>query len=552
MGNLQKLQDLISQAMAVIGDISFLSENQKRLEEILSKISTQELTLPLIGEFSSGKSSLVNSLLGKEVVAVDVLPTTFTVNEIYFSSDADRIEIYSDGKMVERIDELRKVDFKFDSGDILVKIYTTSDILPAGVKIVDLPGLSSTIERHNKVLVDYITKADAVLLVVDSNQATVTLTTKNFLEFTNLFKHEIYLVYTKSDLKSEFERAELFNYAATKMPVKPEKIIFTSAKENYLSEFIELINSINDRKADILFKNAVNDFRNICNVVVEIINNNINLSKLDVKEIEDELKKLNEQIDLLESELRNRINSFEDRLYNLNKETVRNFEERLQRYSGRLATIAFENPDSLENAFDNFVKTSIVEVLDSYSQKLNVEVGALSKEIQGIAESVDIGVTSTIKGRIQWITNIVLVLLVDILAPGGILQAVVYTLIGNFARKIGLLGNIIDRVIEPIKNLVTELVKRLTRSYVETKINEAIKEVVREFENILVNESRNIAERIKSEIYKEFEASKSEILNSIIVLQDQKRKKVDEFNAYLNSLKDKRDKIIEIIKELSF
>jgi len=552
MGNLQKLQDLISQAMAVIGDISFLSENQKRLEEILSKISTQELTLPLIGEFSSGKSSLVNSLLGKEVVAVDVLPTTFTVNEIYFSSDADRIEIYSDGKMVERIDELRKVDFKFDSGDILVKIYTTSDILPAGVKIVDLPGLSSTIERHNKVLVDYITKADAVLLVVDSNQATVTLTTKNFLEFTNLFKHEIYLVYTKSDLKSEFERAELFNYAATKMPVKPEKIIFTSAKENYLSEFIELINSINDRKADILFKNAVNDFRNICNVVVEIINNNINLSKLDVKEIEDELKKLNEQIDLLESELRNRINSFEDRLYNLNKETVRNFEERLQRYSGRLATIAFENPDSLENAFDNFVKTSIVEVLDSYSQKLNVEVGALSKEIQGIAESVDIGVTSTIKGRIQWITNIVLVLLVDILAPGGILQAVVYTLIGNFARKIGLLGNIIDRVIEPIKNLVTELVKRLTRSYVETKINEAIKEVVREFENILVNESRNIAERIKSEIYKEFEASKSEILNSIMVLQDQKRKKVDEFNAYLNSLKDKRDKIIEIIKELSF
>jgi len=552
MGNLQKLQDLISQAMAVIGDISFLSENQKRLEEILSKISTQELTLPLIGEFSSGKSSLVNSLLGKEVVAVDVLPTTFTVNEIYFSSDADRIEIYSDGKMVERIDELRKVDFKFDSGDILVKIYTTSDILPAGVKIVDLPGLSSTIERHNKVLVDYITKADAVLLVVDSNQATVTLTTKNFLEFTNLFKHEIYLVYTKSDLKSEFERAELFNYAATKMPVKPEKIIFTSAKENYLSEFIELINSINDRKADILFKNAVNDFRNICNVVVEIINNNINLSKLDVKEIEDELKKLNEQIDLLESELRNRINSFEDRLYNLNKETVRNFEERLQRYSGRLATIAFENPDSLENAFDNFVKTSIVEVLDSYSQKLNVEVGALSKEIQGIAESVDIGVTSTIKGRIQWITNIVLVLLVDILAPGGILQAVVYTLIGNFDRKIGLLGNIIDRVIEPIKNLVTELVKRLTRSYVETKINEAIKEVVREFENILVNESRNIAERIKSEIYKEFEASKSEILNSIMVLQDQKRKKVDEFNAYLNSLKDKRDKIIEIIKELSF
>lgn len=552
MGNLQKLQDLISQAMAVIGDISFLSENQKRLEEILSKISTQELTLPLIGEFSSGKSSLVNSLLGKEVVAVDVLPTTFTVNEIYFSSDADRIEIYSDGKMVERIDELRKVDFKFDSGDILVKIYTTSDILPAGVKIVDLPGLSSTIERHNKVLVDYITKADAVLLVVDSNQATVTLTTKNFLEFTNLFKHEIYLVYTKSDLKSEFERAELFNYAATKMPVKPEKIIFTSAKENYLSEFIELINSINDRKADILFKNAVNDFRNICNVVVEIINNNINLSKLDVKEIEDELKKLNEQIDLLESELRNRINSFEDRLYNLNKETVRNFEERLQRYSGRLATIAFENPDSLENAFDNFVKTSIVEVLDSYSQKLNVEVGALSKEIQGIAESVDIGVTSTIKGRIQWITNIVLVLLVDILAPGGILQAVVYTLIGNFARRIGLLGNIIDRVIEPIKNLVTELVKRLTRSYVETKINEAIKEVVREFENILVNESRNIAERIKSEIYKEFEASKSEILNSIMVLQDQKRKKVDEFNAYLNSLKDKRDKIIEIIKELSF
>jgi len=475
MGDLQKLQDLISQAMAVIGDISFLSENQKRLEEILSKISTQELTLPLIGEFSSGKSSLVNSLLGKEVVAVDVLPTTFTVNEIYFSSDADRIEIYSDGKMVERIDELRKVDFKFDSGDILVKIYTTSDILPAGVKIVDLPGLSSTIERHNKVLVDYITKADAVLLVVDSNQATVTLTTKNFLEFTNLFKHEIYLVYTKSDLKSEFERAELFNYAATKMPVKPEKIIFTKPKENYLSEFIELINSINDRKADILFKNAVNDFRNICNVVVEIINNNINLSKLDVKEIEDELKKLNEQIDLLESELRNRINSFEDRLYNLNKETVRNFEERLQRYSGRLATIAFENPDSLENAFDNFVKTSIVEVLDSYSQKLNVEVGALSKEIQGIAESVDIGVTSTIKGRIQWITNIVLVLLVDILAPGGILQAVVYTLIGNFARKIGLLGNIIDRVIEPIKNLVTELVKRLTRSYVETKINEAIK-----------------------------------------------------------------------------
>ena len=88
----------------IIKKYSFMEQLSKRLDQIDEKFKNREVIVPLIGEFSSGKTSLVNKLIGADILPIDITPTTFTINEIRFSFEKDKIEIYSQGDLTKEID----------------------------------------------------------------------------------------------------------------------------------------------------------------------------------------------------------------------------------------------------------------------------------------------------------------------------------------------------------------------------------------------------------------------------------------------------------------
>ena len=56
-----------------------------------------ELVIPVIGAFSAGKSSLLNQLMGKDILPVGIAPETELATELRYSAEPYLLAIKPDG-----------------------------------------------------------------------------------------------------------------------------------------------------------------------------------------------------------------------------------------------------------------------------------------------------------------------------------------------------------------------------------------------------------------------------------------------------------------------
>lgn len=78
--------------------------------EIRNRIET-DFTLVVIGDFKRGKSTLINALLGTEVVTTDISPETVTINQIHYGPEL-KIEVCltDGGKFPSKLNFLEQSD----------------------------------------------------------------------------------------------------------------------------------------------------------------------------------------------------------------------------------------------------------------------------------------------------------------------------------------------------------------------------------------------------------------------------------------------------------
>ncbi len=132
--------------------------------------TSDKVHVAFVGEYNAGKSSLINTLLGKKVVAERDLPTTNRVVLITHCPVEKR----------EKIDDFTEL--------ICVK-----DPRLEQTVLVDTPGLTSAVREHEHALMRYLHKADLIVVVAPSNQPY----TKEIEELLKLLakKHSTQLAY---------------------------------------------------------------------------------------------------------------------------------------------------------------------------------------------------------------------------------------------------------------------------------------------------------------------------------------------------------------------
>jgi len=115
-----------------------------------------EINIVLVGEFSSGKSSLLNWLMENEVLDVDIIPTTSEIYKIsYDSKESEKSHLVEGIKIYE-------LRYPFNRLKIL-----------KNVVLWDIPGLNSSDEVHEKCIDYALNHADAFILVVDCSAGTI-------------------------------------------------------------------------------------------------------------------------------------------------------------------------------------------------------------------------------------------------------------------------------------------------------------------------------------------------------------------------------------------
>jgi predicted GTPase len=550
---MKELRGQLDRVKGVCAQISGLGQIEKKIEELEMKLVSQEIIIPLIGEFSAGKSALLNAVLGKEVLPIDILPTTFTINEVRFSKEKDRIEIYYGDEKKKEIDGLINLNEINYSEAKLVRIFTTNNAVSEKIVIVDAPGLSSDISRHEQILLEYLPKSDAVFLVIDVNQGALTRTTQKFLESVQFLNKDVFVVFSKSDLKNPDELHELKEYAETKFPVKPQEVIFTSAKNNDVGEFIALLKKINMRGEEILRKRISERLVGICKEAINLIDLQIHSAELDTSEIDEKINELRRELENVRREMERRLERTKEDVQNAVSVAVDKFRNIMYMKAEALTDLAFsyrESPEKLESAFDDAIKEAGTIALKSCEAALVDIIKQLQVDMEEIAKRIDVGKLPLGKSLIDGVTLVITTVLLDVVLPGGIFWAALGRLGVAILEKLPLVGKLWETIETPIREILANILKPITRSFVKNRIIKAVDNAVFEFREILSRESAGIINSVRRDIEEKFSASEKGFIDSIESLKKEKEKKVSEFKEYINKLKNGKEVLIIVMKEV--
>lgn len=167
-GNLKELLRLSE-------DISLVNTAQS-IRETIDKSDDDHFEVAIVGEFKRGKSTLINALLGQEVLPADVLPATATLNRVTYSEEPYVQVEYKNGTS-ERVDidqlenYVTKLTCESEERAETVKeatVYYDTDFCRNNVDIIDTPGLNDD-EQMTNVTLSILPKIDAAVFVISAN-----------------------------------------------------------------------------------------------------------------------------------------------------------------------------------------------------------------------------------------------------------------------------------------------------------------------------------------------------------------------------------------------
>jgi GTPase SAR1 family protein len=182
-------------------------------EELREKLVSNSFNLVVLGQFKRGKTSLINALLGIDILPVAVVPLT-SIATIITYGEALRVRVhFNDGRLSEIKPESlpEYVTEKGNPKNIkdVSKVVVTypSHYLKDGVRLIDTPGVGSVYQHNTDVAYQYLPKSDAALFLLSVDQP-LSRAELDFLGDVRQYSDRIFFLLNKVDYFSGDELAE--------------------------------------------------------------------------------------------------------------------------------------------------------------------------------------------------------------------------------------------------------------------------------------------------------------------------------------------------------
>ena len=218
-----RLEDLLTAATALLAAIPgrILGVPLGGVQEALSGVIAarerlaRPLTIAIMGEFSSGKSTFINALLGEAVAPMGVLPTTSTINLFRRGPSGSARVHYRDGSIgtvardevhtfLQHLDDLEASRIRH------MEIERTGPRL-GDAAVVDTPGLNALDTFHERVTREFVDEADAIIWIFSATRGGAA-SEGSALKSLGADGRQVLGVLNKVDTLDADERAELVAY----------------------------------------------------------------------------------------------------------------------------------------------------------------------------------------------------------------------------------------------------------------------------------------------------------------------------------------------------
>ncbi|MGA7315050.1 MAG: dynamin family protein [Silvibacterium sp.] len=194
-----------------------LVEFRPRISTLASRLEDDSFEVALFGRVSSGKSSLLNALLGTTVLPVGINPITAVPTKLLYGNLLKAAVAYGDGRSVAvTLEELSGLVTEQGNPGNLQNIVRAIVEIPSprlkqGILLVDTPGLGSLAKRGAAETLAYLPSCDLALLLIDAG---ATLSEEDIGTLRLLYEAGIpsLVLLSKSDLLAEGDLHRSISY----------------------------------------------------------------------------------------------------------------------------------------------------------------------------------------------------------------------------------------------------------------------------------------------------------------------------------------------------
>jgi small GTP-binding protein len=210
--------DLLDEVLDVLIDLA-TQDDRERLAELRQRVDARRLRVLVAGEAKRGKSTLVNQMIGRDVLPTGVTPVTAVVTTVRRAEADEHIMVtFHDGR-VARHDLAELADFVSERGNPLnergvwtVEVFVCSDLLDRfDVELVDTPGTGSVFEHNTVAAEEALASLDAAIFVVSADPP-IAAAERDLLARTSALSVRTFVVLNKADQLDEagLREAEAF------------------------------------------------------------------------------------------------------------------------------------------------------------------------------------------------------------------------------------------------------------------------------------------------------------------------------------------------------
>ena len=147
----------------------------RRAERVGKRLVEGRFHVMVVGEFKRGKSTLVNALLGVEVLPTGVLPLTAVMTEVVHGQEGATVADLDGTRVDVGLDDVAR--FVTEAGNPgnergveRVEVRVPAPLLSTGLVLVDTPGLGSVHLHNTEVGRASLLEADGAIVVLSADE----------------------------------------------------------------------------------------------------------------------------------------------------------------------------------------------------------------------------------------------------------------------------------------------------------------------------------------------------------------------------------------------
>ena len=538
----------------------------KKLSDAQKTVGGFKINAPLIGLFSAGKSSILNKYLNIDL-PVGIEAKTSVACEFVYDTD-EYLEVVSDKNESNRknISELKDLTIENCS---FVRMHLNNNKL-AGLKditIVDMPGLDSGYEQHNKAIKNYINSASYFIIIMDIENGTIKKSLLDFLKELDLYSLNFGFILSKYEQKEDTDIENIIKTTKENILNFIGKDVFVGKVSVFDSDIADFEKILSNMQVVAIAKNCL--YSNLKSILEEDLlkelNRKLKYDRFDIGEINKNIRELEKKSQDIEKSIEKEAYFIKNKANNqLTDAIISDISNTLSENVDMLVMKAKENSSSFGETINQLIRPVIASSSDRHLKELFSEIyGRLQVNFNSIVgdlqiDSINIGSLEEGNKLIDAGVDVIMEMLKKYLPTAGVATA--GTLVATAAVTSLTMASVAIPIVGALVAALIPFFGNLLKSNREASQNENIKSQI--LGNIIPNvllQIRNKLDGCISEqtdafikaVREKFDIEQNSIKEALEKAKKDKEISENEFNEKLEILKADIDKTEKLISELN-